>query len=78
VQENLSEPPILLLDDVLAELDLNRQGLLMSLVKNDTQTLITTTHITGFKPEWVEGALFLEVSDGTVEPTTEARSMIAT
>ncbi len=77
VQENLSEPPILLLDDVLAELDLNRQGLLMSLVKNDTQTLITTTHVTGFKPEWVEGALFLEVAEGKIEPTTEARSIVA-
>ncbi|MBS1952972.1 MAG: DNA replication/repair protein RecF [Cyanobacteria bacterium SZAS-4] len=77
VQEHLSEPPILLLDDVLAELDLNRQGLLMSLVKNDTQTLITTTHVTGFKPEWVEGAHFLEVFDGNVEPTTEAKSIIA-
>ncbi|CAN5132391.1 DNA replication/repair protein RecF [soil metagenome] len=77
VQENLSEPPILLLDDVLAELDLNRQGLLMSLVKNDTQTLITTTHVTGFKPEWVEGALFLEVSEGKVEPTTGAHSIVA-
>lgn len=76
VQENLSEPPILLLDDVLAELDLNRQGLLMSLVHNDTQTLITTTHVTGFKPEWVEGALFLEVIDGDIVPTTEARSII--
>lgn len=75
VQENLSEPPILLLDDVLAELDLNRQGLLMSLVKNDTQTLITTTHVTGFKPEWVEGARFLAVSDGTVEPITETQSI---
>lgn len=76
VQENLSEPPILLLDDVLAELDLNRQGLLMSLVKNDTQTLITTTHVTGFKPEWVEGARFLDVFDGNVEPSTEATSTI--
>ncbi|HEY9733135.1 MAG TPA: DNA replication/repair protein RecF [Drouetiella sp.] len=75
VQENLSESPVLLLDDVLAELDLNRQGLLMSLVKNDTQTLITTTHVTGFKPEWVEGARFLAVHDGTVEPVSEAQSI---
>ncbi len=75
VQENLSEPPILLLDDVLAELDLNRQGLLMSLVRNETQTLITTTHVTGFKPEWVEGARFLRVADGRIEPTTEAASI---
>ncbi len=76
VQENLSEPPILLLDDVLAELDLNRQGLLMSLVKNDMQTLITTTHVTGFKPEWVEGALFLEVTAGSVLAIREPQGAI--
>jgi DNA replication and repair protein RecF len=78
VQENLSEPPVLLLDDVLAELDLNRQGLLMSLVKNDMQTLITTTHVTGFKPEWVEGALFLEVKAGTVEQIKEPQLHVTT
>lgn len=75
VQENLSEPPILLLDDVLAELDLNRQGLLMSLVKTDTQTVITTTHVTGFKPEWVAGAHFLTVREGSIEPTSGATSI---
>ena len=72
VQENLSEPPILLLDDVLAELDLNRQGMLMSLVQREMQTIITTTHVTGFKPEWVEGATFLEVSKGIIKPLREA------
>lgn len=64
VAEELSEPPILLLDDVLAELDLNRQGLLMSLVDDNMQTLITTTHVDGFKPEWLEGAQFIDVIEG--------------
>ncbi|HEY9678028.1 MAG TPA: DNA replication/repair protein RecF [Drouetiella sp.] len=69
VQENLSEPPVLLLDDVLAELDLNRQGLLMSLVvQNKMQTLITTTHVTGFKNEWLENASILHVDNGAIVP----------
>jgi DNA replication and repair protein RecF len=66
VSEFLHEAPVLLLDDVLAELDLNRQSLLMSLVGTDMQTIITTTHVTGFRPEWLENATFLQVSAGTI------------
>ncbi|HEY9715466.1 MAG TPA: hypothetical protein V6C72_18475, partial [Chroococcales cyanobacterium] len=71
VRDSILEPPVLLLDDVLAELDLGRQGLLMSLVNSDMQTLITTTHLNGFKPEWVDGALFLNVEAGTIESRRE-------
>jgi DNA replication and repair protein RecF len=66
VTDCIGEPPVLLLDDVLAELDLKRQGLLMSLVKNEMQTVITTTHVDGFRPEWLEGALFLSVAHGRI------------
>ena len=66
VTEFLNEPPLLLLDDVLAELDLGRQSLLMSLVARDMQTIITTTHVAGFQPEWLEGAQFLHVESGQV------------
>jgi DNA replication and repair protein RecF len=76
VQEVLSEPPLLLLDDVLAELDLGRQGLLMTLVKDEMQTLITTTHVTGFRAEWVEGALFLEVIEGSISAIKESQAVI--
>jgi DNA replication and repair protein RecF len=73
VTESLTEPPILLLDDVLAELDLNRQGLLMSLVDDKMQTLITTTHVDGFKPEWLHGALFLDVENGMIKRSVAHR-----
>jgi DNA replication and repair protein RecF len=71
LNEYLNEPPILILDDVLAELDLARQSLLLSLVKNDMQTIISTTHLAGFEPEWLEGALILTVAHGSIlaEPT---------
>jgi DNA replication and repair protein RecF len=72
VAEVLEEPPLLLLDDVLAELDLMRQGMLMQLVSEDMQTLITTTHLSGFKPEWVAGAQIIEVVGGTLRPRLEA------
>jgi DNA replication and repair protein RecF len=69
VTDCLLEPPILILDDVLAELDLHRQTLLMSLVEDNMQTLISTTHLTGFQPQWLERALFLEIEAGTLRQT---------
>lgn len=66
VRERLDEPPLLLLDDVLAELDLGRQGMLMHLVDDDMQTLITTTHLDGFRPEWLEGAQIVAIQNGRI------------
>jgi DNA replication and repair protein RecF len=67
VSDSLNDSPVLLLDDVLAELDLNRQSLLMSLIRSDMQTIITTTHISGFRPEWLEKAAFIYVKEGSLE-----------
>lgn len=67
VEEHLAEPPLLLLDDVLAELDLSRQGMLMELVQDKMQTLITTTHLDGFRPEWLTGAQITKVAQGRLE-----------
>jgi len=63
-KEHIGEPPVLLLDDVMAELDLNRQGFLVASVESGMQTLITTTHTTGFKREWLEGATYISVANG--------------
>lgn len=68
VTETLQEPPVLLLDDVLAELDLSRQTLLMSSVKADMQTIISTTHLAGYQSEWFNQAKFINVVDGMLEP----------
>lgn len=38
-----NKPPILLLDDVLSELDINKQRNLLSCIDNDIQTIITTS-----------------------------------
>lgn len=71
VSKFLREPPVLLLDDVLAELDLNRQGALMASLPANLQTLITTTHLDGFRPEWLENANFLSVAGGTIKRVAE-------
>lgn len=64
---HISHPPIFLLDDVLAELDTFRQALLLSAVNNTSQTIITTTHLSGFDPSWLEDARIMNVYQGKVE-----------
>ena len=67
VSEHLGEPPVLILDDVMAELDLRRQGFLMESVHRGMQTLITTTHLDGFEKEWLSGATLISVVSGRVD-----------
>ena len=67
VVSHLEETPVLLLDDVLAELDPNRQRLLMERVSNGMQTFVTTTHLDGFRDEWLEGAQIVNVHGGSLK-----------
>ncbi|MBY0547893.1 MAG: DNA replication and repair protein RecF [Candidatus Obscuribacterales bacterium] len=71
VTERINDSPILLLDDVLAELDVNRQALLMSAVDDNMQTIVTTTGLSGFGREWLEGARILSVEAGPVIATED-------
>lgn len=52
VGELHKEPPILLLDDVLAELDPERQLLLLEAVGEKHQCLVSATHLENFEGEW--------------------------
>ena len=52
IEQVVEEPPLLLLDDVLAELDLHRQNQLLEAITNRFQTLITTTHLGCFDGQW--------------------------
>ncbi|MFI3283567.1 MAG: DNA replication/repair protein RecF [Erysipelotrichaceae bacterium] len=45
IQDMKKDSPILLLDDVLSELDLEHQQLLFKIIPKNTQTIITTTFI---------------------------------
>ena len=58
------ESPVLLLDDVLAELDTNRQQYLMDSCDQEMQTLITTTHLDNLENSWISKAQFIEVEEG--------------
>ncbi|MDC2995013.1 DNA replication/repair protein RecF [Prochlorococcus sp. AH-736-F09] len=46
--KTLNVPPILILDDVLAELDLTRQNLLLNSVGKESQCFISATHLDKF------------------------------
>jgi DNA replication and repair protein RecF len=62
------EPPLLLLDDVLAELDLNRQNQLLEAITDRFQTLITATHLGSFEVRWLQDTQILSVESGKVNP----------
>ncbi|HEY9625119.1 MAG TPA: DNA replication/repair protein RecF [Crinalium sp.] len=60
------EQPLLLLDDVLAELDLNRQDKLLETIQDRFQTLITTTHLGSFDAQWLKSSQILTVKAGQI------------
>ncbi|UZQ55643.1 DNA replication/repair protein RecF [Trichothermofontia sichuanensis B231] len=64
IESVIQEPPLLLLDDVLAELDLNRQNQLLAAIQDRFQTLITTTHLGAFDAQWLRSSQILTVQAG--------------
>ena len=66
IEQIVGEPPLLLLDDVLAELDLTRQNQLLSVIEDRFQTLITTTHLGAFDAKWLDSSQILHVRSGKI------------
>lgn len=64
IEEVVGEPPLLLLDDVLAELDPSRQNQLLDAIQDRFQTLITTTHLGSFDSQWLNSSQILSVKAG--------------
>ncbi len=67
IETVIGEPPLLLLDDVLAELDLNRQNKLLETIQDHFQTLITTTHLGSFDAQWLKSSQILKVKAGYIQ-----------
>ena len=61
IQTLYGQSPILLLDDVLAELDPKRQLLLLEAVGQKHQCLISATHLESFEGEWVRNSQLMEL-----------------
>ena len=68
IEEVIGESPLLLLDDVLAELDPNRQNQLLEAIQDRFQTLITTTHLGAFDSQWLKASQILTVQAGHISP----------
>jgi DNA replication and repair protein RecF len=66
IEEVVGEPPLLLLDDVLAELDPSRQIQLLDTIQDRFQTLITTTHLGSFDSQWLNSSQILFVKAGEI------------
>ncbi|MBE9004794.1 DNA replication/repair protein RecF [Fortiea sp. LEGE XX443] len=66
IEEVVKEPPLLLLDDVLAELDPSRQNQLLDAIQDRFQTLITTTHLSSFDSQWLNSSQILFVKAGEI------------
>jgi len=64
INEKKSENPILLLDDVFSELDVERLNSLVKFINRDIQTFITTTDISLIDQELIKEATIYIVNEG--------------
>jgi DNA replication and repair protein RecF len=71
IEAVVGEAPLLLLDDVLAELDLRRQHHLLDTIQDRFQTLITTTHVNSFDAYWLRSSQILAVKAGQISSYTD-------
>lgn len=64
IAEKTGEEPILLLDDVLAELDDIRQNYLLKSINQNTQTIITSVDTILFEKEFLEDVRIYKIENG--------------
>jgi len=68
MKERTGEYPVILLDEVMAELDNQRRADLLKYVGKGEQVLFTTTDLNMFSPEFIEHAEVWDVKGGVVTP----------
>ena len=66
IREKTGFSPILLLDDVLAELDETRQNYLLKSIEKDTQTIITSVDTILFEEEFLKDVIIYKVDGGKI------------
>ncbi|GBF23353.1 DNA replication and repair protein RecF [Candidatus Gastranaerophilus sp. (ex Termes propinquus)] len=66
IKQKNDESPLLLLDDVLAELDSVRQNFLLSAIESDIQTIITSVDTLGFDREFLEDVDVVKIENGEI------------
>ncbi|MCJ7623662.1 MAG: DNA replication and repair protein RecF [Anaerolineaceae bacterium] len=71
LKEKTGHWPVLLLDEIMAELDLQRREDLLSYLQNCEQALLTTTDLGLFLPGFVDQCMIWEVKGGMVQLTSK-------
>ena len=66
LKEKTGTYPVLLLDDVLSELDKNRQLKLLDAINENVQTFITTPSISDIKEDLLRKAKVFKIEDGNI------------
>ncbi len=67
IKQKIGISPILLLDDVLAELDDLRQNYLLNSIDNETQTIITSVDTLFFNDEFLKDVKMFKINNGKIE-----------
>ena len=68
------ETPVLLLDEVVAELDEKRRELLLGYIQQGTQAILTATDPTMFTDDFLTQATILEVQGGRIVESTTSNA----
>ncbi|MCD6345274.1 MAG: DNA replication/repair protein RecF, partial [Anaerolineae bacterium] len=68
LQQQTGEAPVLLLDEVLAELDRERRKYLLGLVNHVEQTILATTDVEMFPEAFRRKTQQFEVAGGIITP----------
>ena len=71
MKEKTGEWPVILLDEVMAELDAERRADLLSTLSESEQSLLTTTDANTFSTEFLEASTLWRVQAGSVMPAAE-------
>ena len=66
MREHTHQEPVLLLDEVLAELDPHRRRCLLTRIGQSDQTIVTTTDVNRFDAEFIRSARIFSVRSGVV------------
>ena len=68
VFENISGmKPVLLLDDLFSELDVNKRNRVINYLDKDIQTIVTTTDLNNINNDLVEKSYVYEIEDGKIK-----------
>src|SRR5262249_52344335 len=74
IEDYVGEPPVMLLDDVMSDLDDVRRKRLLAWVRRRCQTFITCTHLRSFPKDILAEATTFYVAAGTVTPDADRKT----